>query len=155
MDRGAWEAPVHGCHQELDMTTTKTSGLSYGTWDLGSSLWHTNSSLLSCEIQFPDQGLNQGSLYWDNGVLAPGPPGKSLIGFNFRCQFPISGLSSSLPIDSMVPLVVPLCFCTDGHSRYLLNISMEESRHYGKQAELINFWRVIKQTFFHLLQLPF
>ena len=36
MDRGAWQATVHGCHQELDTTETKTlpSGLSCGTWDL-------------------------------------------------------------------------------------------------------------------------
>ena len=31
-----------------------------------------------CGIQFPDQGLNRGHLRWECGVLATGPPGKSL-----------------------------------------------------------------------------
>ena len=29
-------------------------------------------------ILFPDQGLNPGPLHWELGVLATGPPGKSL-----------------------------------------------------------------------------
>ena len=28
--------------------------------------------------KFPDQELNLGPLHWELGVLAPGPPGKSL-----------------------------------------------------------------------------
>ena len=30
-----------------------------------------------CGIYFPNQGLNLGSLHWERGVLAIGPPGKS------------------------------------------------------------------------------
>ena len=37
-------------------------GLSCGMWDLN----------------FPDQGLNLDPLHWERGVLATGPPGKSL-----------------------------------------------------------------------------
>ena len=29
-------------------------------------------------LQFSDQGLKPGSLQWEHGVLATGPPGKSL-----------------------------------------------------------------------------
>ena len=31
----------------------------------------------ACGIQFPDQGSNQGPLYWEGGVLATGPQRKS------------------------------------------------------------------------------
>ena len=34
-----------------------------------------------CVIQFPNQGSNLGSLHWEHGVLATGPPGKSLLCF--------------------------------------------------------------------------
>ena len=30
-------------------------------------------------IWFPDQGLSLGPLHWEHGVLATGPPGKSLV----------------------------------------------------------------------------
>ena len=43
---------------------------------VNSQLWHTNSSLHPFGIQFPDQELNLGRLYWECGVLATGPPGK-------------------------------------------------------------------------------
>ena len=46
--------------QDLFLVATHVI-FSYGIWD-----------------QFPDQGLNQGPLPWDHGVLAIGPPGKSL-----------------------------------------------------------------------------
>ena len=36
-----------------------------------------------CKIQFPDQGLNPGPLYWKHGVLDTGPPGKSLTNCHF------------------------------------------------------------------------
>ena len=32
----------------------------------------------ACGIQFPDQGSNPGPRHWQHGVLATGPPGKSL-----------------------------------------------------------------------------
>ena len=38
---------------------------------------------LSCgmqNFQFPNQGSNLGPLHWEHGVLAAGPPGKSLVG---------------------------------------------------------------------------
>ena len=34
---------------------------------------------VACGIYFPDQGLNLGSLLWEHGVVATGPPGKSSI----------------------------------------------------------------------------
>ena len=40
-----------------------------GVWDL---------LVVLCGISFPDQGLNLGPLGWKHGVLATGPPGKSL-----------------------------------------------------------------------------
>ena len=32
-----------------------------------------------CETLFPDQGLNLGPLHWDCGLLATGPPGRTLV----------------------------------------------------------------------------
>ena len=32
----------------------------------------------ACGVKFPDQGWNLGPLLWESGVLATGPPGKSL-----------------------------------------------------------------------------
>ena len=48
----------------------------HGLFDLCHSMW----DLLSCGMWdvFPEQGLNLGHLHWDHGVLATGPPGKSL-----------------------------------------------------------------------------
>ena len=53
----------------------------------GSQLWHTGSPIFvgACGIfaaqgiWFPDQGLSLGPLHWEHGVLATGPPGKSLV----------------------------------------------------------------------------
>ena len=59
-------------------------GLSCGTWDLKSSLWHTGSQLsmqmliAACGIQLPELGSNPGTQHREHQVLAPGPPGKSL-----------------------------------------------------------------------------
>ena len=45
---------------------------------------HPNSVVASkllfaaCEDYFPDQGLNLGPLHWKGGVLAIGPPEKTL-----------------------------------------------------------------------------
>ena len=51
-------------------------------------------SVASCRIQFSDQGLNPGPMHWEPGVLAIGPPGKSLSTpcLPFQCTFsgPIS-----------------------------------------------------------------
>ena len=46
--------------------------LSCGTKDIG-------SLVATYGIQFPDQGSNLGTLHWESGVLATGPPGKSLL----------------------------------------------------------------------------
>ena len=53
--------------------------------DLWTSLAHVGSlvtacklSVAACGIKFPDQGSNPGSLFWEHGDLATGPPGKSL-----------------------------------------------------------------------------
>ena len=39
-------------------------------------LWHVESLVVACGIQFPDKGSNPGPLNWECGVLATGPPGK-------------------------------------------------------------------------------
>ena len=39
---------------------------------------HIRSLGAAYEIWFPDQGLNPDPLRWEHGVLATGPPGKSL-----------------------------------------------------------------------------
>ena len=44
-------------------------GLSCSTGDL---------LAVACGIWFPDQGSNSSCLQWELGVLATGPPGKSL-----------------------------------------------------------------------------
>ena len=44
-------------------------GLSCSTWNL---------LVAVCGIQFPDQQSNPGPLQWEHGILATGPPGKSL-----------------------------------------------------------------------------
>ena len=43
-----------------------------------SQLWHEGSLVVICGIWFPEQGSNPGPLHWECGVLAMGPPGKSL-----------------------------------------------------------------------------
>ena len=50
----------------------------------GFQLWHRESSVVACKplvashgIQFLDQGVNPGPLYWEHRVLATGAPGKS------------------------------------------------------------------------------
>ena len=54
-------------------------------WHVGSSIFAVSCRIfscgmptLSCDIRFPDQGLNLNLLHWERGVLATGPPGKSL-----------------------------------------------------------------------------
>ena len=62
-------------------------GLSCSMQDLPSSLQHAGSLVEACGIQFPDQGLNSGPLYWEYRVLATGPPEKSLDYFSFSLNF--------------------------------------------------------------------
>ena len=44
-------------------------------------IWLPQVLFAACGIQFPDQGLNLGPLYWEHRVLATGPSGKSSIYF--------------------------------------------------------------------------
>ena len=53
-------------------------GLSCGTRDIQSWLWHAGSLLIACGIWFPDQGSNLGPLHWEHRVLVTGLPGKSM-----------------------------------------------------------------------------
>ena len=60
-------------------------GLSCGTWDLQSSLWHARYLVVACKllvaargIQFLDQGLNPRLQHWELAVFATGPPRKPL-----------------------------------------------------------------------------
>ena len=43
-----------------------------------SFMWLSWVLVVTCGIQFPYQGANLGPLHWECGVLATGPPGKSL-----------------------------------------------------------------------------
>ena len=52
--------------------------LSCSTWDLHSFIRHMGPLVAVRGILFPDQGSSPGLLHWEWGVLAPGPPGKSL-----------------------------------------------------------------------------
>ena len=56
-------------------------GLSCSTWDLFFFFFSSGTmQILSCGMWdlVPDQGLNQGPLDWEHGVLATGSPEKSL-----------------------------------------------------------------------------
>ena len=48
-----------------------------GIWDPQSSLQPALSFVVTCGIQFPDQGLNPCPLLWEHRGLATGPPEKS------------------------------------------------------------------------------
>ena len=56
----------------------------YGLWSLqlyhvkAPWLWHVNSLVAACGIQFPDQDWNPGPLLWECGVLVTGPSRRSL-----------------------------------------------------------------------------
>lgn len=52
--------------------------LSYGTWDLRSSLWHAESFNYSMQDQAPRLGIDSGSPALGVALLATGPLGKSL-----------------------------------------------------------------------------
>ena len=61
----------------------------------GSQLWHGGSSVAAyqllvaaCGIQFPNQMLKRGPLHQECGVLATGPPGKSLTHPSLAPQIP-------------------------------------------------------------------
>ena len=54
------------------------SGLNCDTWDLRSLLQHEGSLVVACGIR-PWPAIEPGSLHW--GILATGPPGKSLFLF--------------------------------------------------------------------------
>ena len=62
------------------------TGLSGGTQDLQPLLRHVGSLVVACalltvcvacEVLFPDQGSNLGTLHWEHGMLVTGPAGKS------------------------------------------------------------------------------
>ena len=44
--------------------------------------WLCQVLVAARRIWFPDQGSNPGPLHWEHGVLATGPPGKSLDAFS-------------------------------------------------------------------------
>ena len=54
-------------------------GLSCGMRDPPSSLQHVGSLVAACGNEFPEQGSSLGPLDGEHGVLATGPPGKSLL----------------------------------------------------------------------------
>ena len=59
----------------------------YSFGSAGSQLQHMGSSVFveACRIQFPVQGSNPGSLYWEPSVLVTGQPGKSQHYFKNDC----------------------------------------------------------------------
>ena len=46
-----------------------------------SLIFVAESLVVACGVWFPEQGLNPGPLPWEHGVLATGPPAKSLLSF--------------------------------------------------------------------------
>ena len=87
-------------------------GLSCSMHDLQSPLQDAESLAAACEllgatrgIQFPDQQSNPSPLCWESGVLATGPPGKSLptsfFFFNLFSYLAVPGLS--LGMCNLVP----------------------------------------------------
>ena len=84
MNAGSWHCMLHVEHVYLFMCLASL-GLSCSTKDLPSSLMHVVSLMtacrllvVSCGIEFPDQGSNLDPLHGELGVLATGPPGKFL-----------------------------------------------------------------------------
>ena len=69
----------------------------------GSQLSHSGSLIftVACGIQPPGQGQNLGLLRWECGVLATGPPGKSLGSFHLKVSFEL--FTVWLPCISSVP----------------------------------------------------
>ena len=49
-------------------------------------IWLCQVLVAAHGIQFPDQGLNPSPLHWELGVLATGPPGKSLFLYFFKSR---------------------------------------------------------------------
>ena len=60
---------------------------------------------LSCDIKFPDQGLNLSPLHWECGVLATGPPGKSLPFFSMESLRKRPGARQGLLIQFLIAVV--------------------------------------------------
>ena len=77
---------VLGCNNSLEINILKklriylaVPGLPCSTWDL-QLLWlqHVNSQSQHVASSFLTRDGTLGPLYWENGVLATGPPGKTL-----------------------------------------------------------------------------
>ena len=77
-----------------------TQVLAHGIYDFHFGMWDicfdflVSALVATCGIQFPEQELNLGSLPWECGVLATGPPEKSLVLICLMIY--ISGEKSSL-----------------------------------------------------------
>ena len=88
MNGGLWHYILH--FEDIYLFVYLASlGLSYSTKDLQSSVMHVGSLMVacrllvvSCRIEFPDQGSNLEPLHWELGFshqdLATGPPGTFL-----------------------------------------------------------------------------
>ena len=63
MDRGAWQATVHGVAESLPRLKRPSRRM--------------GSLAAACGIQLSNRGLNLGPLYCDLRVLTPGSPGTS------------------------------------------------------------------------------
>ena len=96
-------------------------GLSCGTWDLSSSLWHARSFSwgmqclgCTCGIEFLDQGLNPGPLCWEFSVLVTGSPRKSLLILNSKISFPFGTCFSTYLrheiINHICVLIIYVCY---------------------------------------------
>ena len=73
-------------------------------------IWLLWAFVAAYGIQFPNQGSNPGSLHWEHGVLATGPPGKSLL-FLFVClsieiqlTYNVVLISAVQQCDSIIPI---------------------------------------------------
>ena len=109
MDRGTWQATVHGVRLQI-MGSQKL--------DATERLNNVNSEAASCGIQLPAQGLNPGPRHWDCGVLATGPPGRPQIreNVNYLTRLRPSAAGRADPVPEIpllvfLPCVLPALEC--------------------------------------------
>ena len=89
-DGGIWWASVYGVAQSRtrlkqlssSSISSKTIKKNYlfgcaGLLHVGPLVMACELLVVTCGIQFPDQGSNEGALHWEYGVIATGPPRKA------------------------------------------------------------------------------
>ena len=92
----------------------------------------------ACGIQFPDQGMNPGSLHWECRVLVIRPPGKSQVLSNFW----------------MVNILNQLCNIMILHRSYI-KIVLKLRKYHFAALEIYNTQTPHKQNGFPLFLMEF